>query len=91
MLPFKAPNPFFFYPSSKKPPLYSVSLSFPLPLAPHRQCQEFSRLFSQLGGWKSDTRETWNEGMRGWGAGGLDCRIDMVEFQGTEAGSIVMI
>lgn len=51
MLPFKAAKPFFS--SSEKPPL-SCSPSF----SPRLLCQELSRLFSQLGGWKSDRGAT---------------------------------
>lgn len=62
MLPFKAPNPPFFI-LNLKSSLSTLPASLSLP---SRRCQEFSRLFSQLGGWKSDTGETRYEGTRYW-------------------------
>ncbi len=54
--PFQSSKPFFS--SSEKPPL-----------SPHLLCQELLRLFSQLGGWKSDRGETGRRGKKGWGWG----------------------
>lgn len=82
--PFQSSKPFFS--SSEKPPLYSFS-PLALPLSPHLLCQDLSRLFSQLGGWKSDRGETGRQEWRGktdWGA-------VRVEFSLTEAGLIASL
>lgn len=56
MLPFKVANPFFC--ACEKTPLSSVFLLLSLSLLPHLVCQERLRLFSQLGGWKTDRGQT---------------------------------